>query len=106
MTTTFDKREEGFEKQFAHDEELRFKAVARRNKQLGLWAAGHLGKSGAEAEAYAREVVLAEFEQAGDNEVLRKLVQDLESKGLTEAQIAAKMRELLDRALEQVKKSG
>jgi hypothetical protein len=58
MTTTFDKREEGFEKQFAHDEELRFKAMARRNKMLGLWAAGILGKSGPDAEAYAKEVVL------------------------------------------------
>ena len=56
MTTTFDKREEGFEKQFAHDEELRFKATARRNKMLGLWAAGILGKSGADAETYAKEV--------------------------------------------------
>jgi hypothetical protein len=68
MTTTFDKREEGFEKQFAHDEELRFKATARRNKMLGLWAAGILGKSGADAETYAKEVVLADFEQAADGQ--------------------------------------
>ena len=60
--TTFDKREEGFEKKFAHDEELRFKATARRNKNLGLWAAEKLGKSGPDAEAYAKEVVLADFE--------------------------------------------
>ena len=73
MTTTFDKREEGFEKKFAHDEELRFKAMARRNKMLGLWAAGVLGKSGADAEAYAKEVVMAEFEEAGDNDILRKV---------------------------------
>ena len=78
MTTTFDKREEGFEKQFAHDEELRFKAMARRNKLLGLWAAGILGKSGADAEAYAKEVVLADFEEAGDNDVLRKVAKDLQ----------------------------
>jgi len=104
--TTFDKREEGFEKQFAHDEELRFKAMARRNKMLGLWAADQLGKTGAAAEAYAKEVVLAEFEQAGDTEVLRKLVKDLEGKGVTEAQINAKMRELLESAVAQVKKSG
>ncbi|MGB9062153.1 MAG: DUF1476 domain-containing protein, partial [Pseudolabrys sp.] len=70
MTTTFDKREEGFEKQFAHDEELRFKATARRNKMLGLWAAGILGKSGADAETYAKEVVLADFEQAADHDVV------------------------------------
>ena len=75
MTTTFDKREEGFEKQFAHDEELRFKAMARRNKMLGLWAAGVLGKSGPDAEAYAKEVVLADFEEAGDNDVLRLFVE-------------------------------
>ncbi|MGA9203613.1 MAG: DUF1476 domain-containing protein, partial [Pseudolabrys sp.] len=72
MTTTFDKREEGFEKQFAHDEELRFKATARRNKMLGLWAAGILGKSGADAETYAKEVVLADFEQAADHDVVHK----------------------------------
>ncbi len=106
MTTTFDKREEGFEKQFAHDEELRFKAMARRNKLLGLWAAGHLGKSGADAEAYAKEVVLAEFEQGGDTEVLRKLVKDLQAMGISETQIQAKMKELLAQAVEQVKKSG
>ena len=106
MTTTFDKREEGFENQFAHDEELRFKAMARRNKLLGLWAASQLGKTGADAEAYAKEVVLAEFEQGGDAEVLRKLVRDLQAKGIAETQITAKMREFLAQAVEQVKKSG
>ena len=106
MTTTFDKREEGFEKQFAHDEELRFKAVARRNKMLGLWAAGVLGKSGADAEAYAKEVVLADFEEAGDNDVLRKVTKDLQPKGVTEQQVRAQMTELLAQAVEQLKKSG
>lgn len=104
--TTFDKREEGFEKKFAHDEELQFKAMARRNKLLGLWAAGILGKSGPEAEAYAKEVVLADFEEAGDNDVLRKVVKDLQAKGVTEAQIRARMTELLAQAIEQIKKSG
>ena len=104
--TTFDKREEGFEKQFAHDEELRFKAMARRNKLLGLWAAGVLGKSGADAEAYAKEVVLADFEEAGDNDVLRKVTTDLQAKGITEQQIRAQMTELLAQAVEQIKKSG
>ena len=104
--TTFDKREEGFEKQFAHDEELRFKATARRNKLLGLWAAGVLGKSGAEADAYAKEVVLADFEETGDNDVLRKVAKDLQSKGVTEEQIRAQMTELLGQAIEQIKKSG
>jgi hypothetical protein len=106
MTTTFDKREEGFEKKFAHDEELRFKAMARRNKLLGLWAADVLGKSGAEAEAYAKEVVLADFEEAGDQDVVRKVVKDLAGKGFGEAEIRAKMDELLAQAVEQIKKSG
>jgi len=104
--TTFDKREEGFEKQFAHDEELRFKAMARRNKMLGLWAAGVLGKSGADAEAYAKEVVLADFEEAGDSDVLRNVSKDLQRKGVTEQQIRAQMTELLAQAVEQIKKSG
>src|SRR2546429_30674 len=64
--TTFDKREEGFEKRFARDEELRFKANARRNKLLGLWAAEKLGISGAEADAYAKAVVMADFDEPGD----------------------------------------
>jgi len=106
MTTTFDKREEGFEKQFAHDEELRFKAMARRNKLVGLWAAGILGKSGADAEAYAKEVVLADFEEAGDNDVLRKLTKDLAAKGVNEQQIRAQMGEFLAAAVAQIKKSG
>src|SRR5215207_5737233 len=64
--TTFDKREEGFEKQFAHDEELKFKATSRRNKLLGLWAAEKLGRKGTDADTYAKEVVMADFEEAGD----------------------------------------
>ena len=105
MTTTFDKREEGFEKEFAHDEELRFKALARRNKMLGLWAAGLLGKSGADAEAYAKEVVLAEFDEGGDNAVVSKVVKDLAGKA-NEAQVRAQMQSLLAQAIEQTKKSG
>src|SRR5262245_37260905 len=106
MSTTFDKREEGFEKQFAHDEELKFKAMARRNKMLGLWAAGILGKSGTDAETYAKEVVLADFEESGDNDVLRKVAKDLQPKGITEQQIRARMTELLAEAVAQIKKSG
>ena len=106
MTTTFDKREEGFEKQFAHDEELRFKAMARRNKMLGLWAAGLLGKSGADAEAYAKEVVLADFEETADKDVVHKVLKDLQPKGITEEQIRAQMAELLAQAVAQIKKSG
>ncbi len=103
--TTFDKREEGFEKKFAHDEELQFKAMARRNKLLGLWAAEKLGKTGADAEAYAKEVVLADFEEAGDNDVLRKVAADLKAKGVDEAAIRAQMGTLLAVAVEQIKKA-
>src|ERR1700750_304411 len=78
--TTFDKREEGFEKKFAHDEELRFKAEARRNKTLGLWAAEKLGLSGAAADAYAKEVVVADFDAPGDNDVFEKVRKDFEAK--------------------------
>ena len=104
--TTFDKREDGFEKKFAHDEELQFKAMARRNKLLGLWAAEQLGKTGPDAEAYAKEVVLADFEEAGDSDVLRKVAADLTSKGIDEAAIRAQMGILLAQAIDQIKKSG
>ena len=102
--TTFDKREEGFEKKFAHDEELRFKASARRNKLLGLWAAEKLGKSGPDAEAYAKSVVLADFEEAGDSDVLRKVRGDLESAGVatSEGEIRARMTELMETAIQEV----
>lgn len=103
--TTFDKREEGFEKKFAHDEELQFKAMARRNKLLGLWAAEKLGKSGADADAYAKEVVLADFEEPGDNDVVRKVAADLKPKGIDEAAIRARMNELMALAVEQIKKA-
>jgi hypothetical protein len=105
MTTTFDKREEGFEKQFAHDEELRFKAMARRNKLLGLWAAEKLGLSGAEAEAYAKEVVLADFEEAGDHDVFRKIRKDFDAKGVKQSdqQIRTTMTALMEEAVTQIK---
>ena len=103
--TTFDKREEGFEKKFAHDEELRFKASARRNKLLGLWAAEKLGLSGPAAEAYAKEVVMADFEEAGDNDVFRKLRQDFDAKGVAQSdhQIRRTMDELMEQAIAQIK---
>ena len=100
--TTFDKREEGFEKKFAHDEELRFKATARRNKLLGLWAAEQLGKTGADADAYAKEVVVADFEEAGDDDVMRKVAGDLVGNGVSEQQVRQKMIELLAEAVRQV----
>lgn len=101
----FDKREEGFEKKFAHDEELRFKAMARRNKLLGLWAAEKLGLSGPEAAAYAKEVVMADFEEPGVNDVFRKVRKDFDAKGVTESdhQIRRIMDQLLDQAIAQVK---
>ena len=103
--TTFDKREEGFEKQFAHDEELRFKANARRNKLLGLWAAAKLGMAGAEADAYAKEVVVADFEEAGDDDVFRKVRRDFDAKGVTESdhQIRHTMDELMAQAVAAIK---
>ena len=81
--TTFKDRERDFEKRFQHDEELRFKAMARRNKLLGLWAAEKLGMAGAEADAYAKEVVMSDFEEPGDDDVLRKVIGDFEAKGVS-----------------------
>jgi hypothetical protein len=99
--TTFDKREEAFEKKFAHDEELKFKATARRNKLLGLWAAAALGKTGADADAYSKEVVAADFEEAGDEDVVRKIVNDLAGKA-TEAEVRSMMQELFAEAVKQI----
>ena len=103
--TTFDKREEGFEKKFAHDEELRFKASARRNKLLGQWAAEKLGLAGADADAYAKSVVMADFEEAGDDDVFRKLHADFEAKSvaLSDHQIRRTMDELMEQAIAQIK---
>ncbi|MBJ6127067.1 DUF1476 domain-containing protein [Microvirga splendida] len=103
--TLFNEREDAFEKQFAHDEELRFKATARRNKLLGLWVAERLGKSGEDAETYARSVVLADFEEAGDADVLRKVRQDLEGAGrpVGEAELKDKVAQLNARAVEEIK---
>jgi hypothetical protein len=79
--TTFDDREKAFEKKYEHDQELQFKVNTRRNKLLGLWAAGLLGKSGADAEAYAKEVVMADFEKPGDSDVVEKLMKDFAAVG-------------------------
>ncbi|MFN3673835.1 MAG: DUF1476 domain-containing protein [Bosea sp. (in: a-proteobacteria)] len=102
--TTFDQRKDAFENRFAHDEELRFKATARRNKLLGLWAAEKLGKTGADAEAYAKSVVVADFEEAGDEDVVRKLRTDFAAAAVTvdEADMRRVMTELLIRAAEEV----
>jgi hypothetical protein len=103
--TTFDDRKDSFERKFAHDEELRFKATARRNKLVGLWAAEKLGKSGADADAYAKSVVLADFEEAGDDDVVRKIRKDFEAAGVatSEGEIKTRMLDLLERAVEEVK---
>jgi hypothetical protein len=103
--TTFDKREEGFEKKFAHDEELRFKATARRNKLLGLWAAEKMGLSDGDAEAYAKSVVKADFEEAGDEDVFRKIRGDFDAKKVEQSdhQIRRTMDELLGTAIDQIK---
>src|ERR1044071_9231319 len=103
--TSFDKREEGFEKKFAHDEELRFKANARRNKLLGLWAAQKLGIAGPAADAYAKEVVVADFEESGDDDVFRKVRKDFDAKGvaLSDQDIRTAMIDLMGQAIEQIK---
>jgi len=103
--TTFDKREEGFEKKFALDEELLFKANARRNKLLGLWAAEKLGLYAAEAEAYAKSIVIADFTEAGEEDVFRKVRGDFDAKSVaqTDQQIRGAMAELKVKAMEQIK---
>jgi hypothetical protein len=105
VMTTFDRREEGFERKFVIDEELRFKADARRNKLLGLWVAERLGLSGDAATSYAKEVVAADFEEAGDRDVIHKVTADLAAKGVavSEAELGAKMAELMAQAVIQVK---
>ena len=97
-------RKDAFENKFAHDEELKFKATARRNKLIGLWAAEKNGKTGADADAYAKEVVMADFEEAGDEDVFRKLRGDLPA-SVSDYQIRNAMDELMAEAIEQIQKS-
>lgn len=103
--TTFDKRGEAFEKRFAHDEELRFKANARRNKLLGLWAAELLGKTGDEAQVYARSVVESDFAESGDEDVFRKVKGDLTAAGVdrSDHQLRRTMDELMETAVNQIR---
>jgi hypothetical protein len=103
--TTFDKREDAFEKKYAHDEELQFKAGARRNKLLGLWAAGLLGKTGADADAYAKTIVAADFEEAGHEDVFRKVRADFDAAGVQQSdhQIRRTMDELMQTAINQIR---
>lgn len=102
--TTFDKREAGFENKFAHDEAMQFKAGARRNRLLGAWAAEKLGLVGAAAEDYAKDVVMADFEEAGDEDVVRKLVSDFAAKkvSVSDSEIRTTMSELMATAISQV----
>jgi hypothetical protein len=103
--TTFDKREEGFEKQFALEEELRFKATARCNKLVGLWAAEKLGLTGADAENYAKSVVMADFAEQGDHGVLGKIRRDFDAKGVAQSdhQISRTMTEFMEKAVADIK---
>ena len=102
--TTFNDREKAFEDKYKHDQELQFKVEARRNKLLGLWVAEMLGKSEGEADAYAKEVVASDFEEPGDDDVVRKVLGDLEKAGtdLSEHRLRKKMEEFLAEAKEQV----
>lgn len=103
--TTFEGRKDAYEGKFAHDEELRFKATARRNKLLGLWAAEKLGYSGDQAEGYAKEVVRADFEEPGDEDVFRKVRGDFDAAGVEQSdhQIRRTMDELMATAVDQVR---
>ena len=102
--TTFDKREEAFEKKFVIDEDLKFKAAARRNKLLGLWAAEKLGLTGTAADSYAKEVVVAEFEEGGDAAVVAKVMTDLATKGVSvdADDVRTRMDELMAQAVAQL----
>lgn len=106
--TTFDQREQAFEALFVHDETMKFCAYARRNKLLGLWAAQLLGKSGDDADAYAKAVVMADFEEVGDEDVFRKVHGDFNARGVaqSDAELRGKMIELLAQAVEQLKSEG
>ena len=103
--TTFDDRERGFEKKFALDQEQEFKAGVRRNRALGQWAAGLMGLQGAQIDEYAKAVVKSDFELPGDEDVLRKVFEDLKGSGVavTEGEVRMKMAELLAQARENVR---
>ena len=106
--TTFNEREEGFEKKFAHDEELLFKAKARRNKLAGLWAAEKMGLSGAQADTYAKEVVMSDFEDASGHDIFKKIRKDFDAKkvAVSDQEIHHMMDQLMVQAVAQIKASG
>ena len=105
---SFEDREKGFERKFAHDEELKFKATARRNRLLGLWAAELMGISGDAAQAYAREVIKADLEEPGEEDVFRKISADFDAKGVgkSDHQISRKMADLMVQAVSQIEVEG
>ena len=102
--TTFDKRKDAFESKFARDEDLRFKATSRRNRMLGMWAAEKLGRTGEDAEAYAREVIRSDMQEAGDDDVLRKLRADFKAAGvaLSDSEIGRTMDDLMAKAINDI----
>ena len=106
--TTFDERKDAYENKFAHDAELQFRAEARRNRLLGQWAAAELGKTGAEADAYALSIVQADLEEAGDEDVFRKIRADFDAGNVDQSdhQIRRQMDEFLIQAAEQIEKEG
>ncbi len=106
--SNFENRKKGFEGKFAHDQELQFKASARRNKLLGLWAAGLMGKSGDDAENYAKDVVRADFEEAGDDDVFRKVRADFDAAGVEQSdhQLRRQMDDLMVEAVAQMEKES
>ncbi|WP_020177628.1 DUF1476 domain-containing protein [Methylopila sp. M107] len=106
--TTFDSREQAMEAMFVHDEDMKFRAIARRNRLLGLWAAEKLGKSGEDADRYAKSVVMADFEEEGDQDVFRKIRRDFDAGGVEQSdhQIRRHMDELLAAAAQQLLTEG
>jgi hypothetical protein len=104
----FDEREDTFEKKFAHDQALRFKAEARRNKLLGQWAAGLLGLSGAKADEYVQSVITADFQEAGHEDVFRKIRRDFDAAGIAQSdhQIRRHMEEFMIKAVEEIQAKG
>ena len=104
----FEEREKGFERKFAHDEELKFRATARRNRLLGLWAAEQMGITGDDAQAYAREVVKADLAEPGEEDVFRKIRADFDAKGVGQSdhQIRRKMVEMMGEAVGQIESEG
>jgi hypothetical protein len=106
--TNFEDRERGYERKFAHDEELKFKATARRNRLLGLWAAEQMGITGDDAQAYAREVIKADLAEPGEEDVFRKIRADFDAKGVSQSdhQIRRKMTDLLAEAVNQIEAEG